>query len=474
MARGKSKVDQPREKLNDCYYDNCLAQLRNSDLPQHYLKVHKQDTGKFECNGCNFQCSFSDICILNHIEEDHVDEKVEASFNPLNDPSNPRIINKHTDQCGINMRKVKARKVPRKIIQGISPTVAAMETVTVSMISQARAAVPTGNMNSPNEVVRAKKSRVSINSNSADKRRNDAEQSDVEATPKRRKEMQDGATSSYEANTPADTPRTARSKAQAEKGRGKKSNRVNKTPEVSTREVREAVISENNDAATENIARQIPEDVETEPIAGSSGSSGLNSDDSDDDADDTVYDAESDQEQITSPPIQVEEAQLPRAEIKRRRVEKDKKAFIESFIKAHISYSYYEFNDLILELLEKWTDEPEQTTEELIENIGGRNPHVMFLREMNCPENIGDESCVDVAHECVVASSDKLHIHFVQFLITSSQRFKAELARKIWKTLVMRAAEYRFEEQIKVDEEVLKQKMLALRVLCDAYKKAAE
>ena len=128
----------------------------------------------------------------------------------------------------------------------------------------------------------------------------------------------------------------------------------------------------------------------------------------------------------------------------------------------------------MLELLERWTDDQRQTTEDLIESVGQRDPHVMLLRDMVCPENIGDETYIDAVHECVVASSERLQIHFANFLIISSKRFKDELARKIWKTLMIRAAEYRFDELKKVDENVLREKVLALRVLSDAYRKAME
>ena len=472
MARGKSKVDHPREKLYECQHVNCTAQLRNSDFPQHYLRAHNSDTGKFECSGCNFQCSFSDICIENHIDEVHEDEKVEASFNPLNDHKNPRITNKHSDQCGDMVVKVKAkRKVPRRISQGNSPALVSKETVTVRMNSQARAVVTTGNMNTPTEVVRAKKSRVIINSNSANKRRsNEVEQVDVEVTPKRRK--------SDEAGTSNKTRNTARGSVQAVKVKSKKLNETVLTSETPVEVFRQVIFGDDEDNTADNTAeREMPEDVETEPglMSVPATGSGLSnqSDESDEDVGEFNYEEESDQEQSRAPPV-VEEAQLPPGEIKRRRVEKDKKAYIEAFVKAHISYTFFEFDDLMLELLERWTNEPRQTTEELIENVGGRDPHAMFLVDMVCPANIGDEEYVEEVHECVVASAKKLHINFVYFLISSSKRFKVELARKIWRSLMIKAAEYRFDEQRKVDEDVLKEKMLALRILCEAYRRAAE
>ena len=128
----------------------------------------------------------------------------------------------------------------------------------------------------------------------------------------------------------------------------------------------------------------------------------------------------------------------------------------------------------MLELLEKWTENQRQTTEDLIESVGQRDPNVMNLVDMVCPANIGNEAYIDTIHECVIESSRKLQIHFTNLLISSSKKFRKKLGKKIWRTLMTKAAEYRFDEQKKVDESILKEKVLALRVLSDAYRKAME
>ena len=468
MVRRKN----PRGKLKNCAVARCTAKLKNSEFPQHYLNVHESDTGRFECSGCGYQCSNSDICIQNHIDEVHEEEEnAEASFNPFRKQNLPRITNQHTDQCRDDRVKVKVKsKAPKKVSQEREKV--EMRTITVSMNSQPRVVIPAGNMNTQTEnVVRAKKSRVITNENNANKRRsNEVEQVDVEVTPKRRKPDEAGSSTK--------TRNTARGSVQAGKGKSKKLNETVVTSETPGEVFRQVIFGDDEDNTADNTAeREMPEDVETEPglMSVPATGSGLSnqSDESDEDGGEFDYEEESDQEQSKAPPV-VEEAQLPPGEITRRRVEKDKKAFIEAFVKAHISYTFFEFDDLMLELLERWTNEPRQTTEELIENVGGRDPHAMFLVDMVCPANIGDEEYVEEVHECVVASAKKLHINFVYFLISSSKRFKVEVARKIWRSLMIKAAEYRFDEQRKVDEDVLKEKMLALRILCEAYRRAAE
>ena len=467
MVRRKN----PRGKLKNCAVARCTTKLKNSEFPQHYLNVHESDTGRFECSGCGYQCSNSDICIQNHIDEIHEEEEnAEASFNPFRKQNLPRITNQHTDQCRDDRVKVKVKsKAPKKVSQEREKV--EMRTITVSMNSQPRVVIPAGNMNTQTEnVVRAKKSRVITNENNANKRRsNEVEQVDVEVTPKRRKPD--------EAGTSTKTRNTARGSVQAGKGKSKKLNGsviTSKTPGEVFRQVVFGDDDEDDTADNDAETRQMQRSLETESEARGSG---LNdqSDDSDNDGGDINYDADSDREQIMDPPIQrVEESQLSDAELTRRRVEKDRKAYIESFTKAHDDYTVLEFDNLMLELLERWTDNQRQTTEDLIENVGQRDPHMMFLKDMVCPENMGDETYIEAVHECVVESSKRLQIHFINFLISSSKRFKEELARKIWRTLMTKAAEYRFDELKKVDENVLKEKVLALRVLSDAYRKAME
>ena len=167
MARRKNNSNDPREKLYNCADGNCKAQLKNSEFPQHYLNAHNSNTGRYECNasGCEFLCSNSDICIHNHIDEEHDGENVEASFNPFKKTDFPRIKDRCTDQCGDEKVKVKGkRKVFRKVNQESDKAV--VETVTISMNSRSRAAIGEGTMNSQAQnAVRVKKARVANNEN---------------------------------------------------------------------------------------------------------------------------------------------------------------------------------------------------------------------------------------------------------------------------------------------------------------------
>ena len=98
----------------------------------------------------------------------------------------------------------------------------------------------------------------------------------------------------------------------------------------------------------------------------------------------------------------------------------------------------------------------------------------MLLNEMVCPEGTGDETYIEAIHESVVESSRKLHIHFVRFLINSSKMFKRQLTERLWGSLMVKTAEYRYDEYKQVDESVLKEKVLGLRVLSEAYRMTLE
>ena len=104
MARRKNNPDDPREKLYNCADGECTAQLKNSEFPQHYLNIHESNTGRYECSGCEYQCSNSDICIQNHIDEVHEGEDVEASFNPFKKSEFPQGL-KIGVQISVGMKK---------------------------------------------------------------------------------------------------------------------------------------------------------------------------------------------------------------------------------------------------------------------------------------------------------------------------------------------------------------------------------
>ena len=468
MVRRKN----PGGKRKNCIVASCTMKLKNSDFPQHYSQMHGSETGRFECNKCNYSCSNSDICIDNHIDKAHEEEdKAEASFNPRREPDFPRITNQCTDQCRDEKVKVRMRSkaskkdshLPVREVEKSSQS----PSIRLSMNSQARAAIPAGSMNGQNgSVVKTKKPRVNSNENNVNKRKsNDGEQSNIEDTPKRRKPD--------EVETSSEIRNTARSSVQAGKGKPNKSVVTSETPGV---EFRQAIFGDSDDEDTADNhteTRQMEGNVETE---NEGRSSRLNDQDEDSDnyEGDTNYDEENEQVETINPPIDVEEREPSAAERKRRREEIDREAYFESFTKAHNRYTLLEFEDLLMDLLRKWTDNPEQKTEELITNIGGKNPHVMDVNDMMCPPKFGDEALIESIHGCVLESSRRLQIHMINLLISTSVNFKGELARRIWQSLMMETAKYRYAVSEQVAENILRDQILALRVLYDAYKKAME
>ena len=474
MVRRKN----PGGKLRKCIVASCTVKLKNSDFPLHYSQIHGSETGRFECSQCGYSCSNSDICIDNHIDKAHEKEdKAEASFNPKRKSDSPRITNQCTDQCRDEKVKVSGRskafkKDSKKVNENPLP-VREVErsshnpSIRLSKISQTRATNPAGNMNGQNgSVVRAKKSRVNSNENNVNKRKsNDGEQSNIENTPKRRK--------SDEAETSSGIRNTARSSVQAGKGKPNKSVVTSETPGV---EFRQAIFGDSDDEDTADNhteTRQMEGNVETE---NEGRSSRLNDQDEDSDnyEGDTNYDEENEQVETINPPIDVEEREPSAAERKRRREEIDREAYFESFTKAHNRYTLPMFEDLLMDLLRKWTNNPEQKTEELITNIGGKNPHVMDVNDMMCPPKFGDEALIESIHGCVLESSRRLQIHMINLLISTSVNFKGELARRIWQSLMMETAKYRYAMSEQVGENILREQILALRVLYDAYRKAME
>ena len=455
-----------RNKLHECIVEDCEAQLKNKDLPDHYLTEHGSETGRFQCNAknCDFSCSNSDICIENHILEVHGRGNAFASFNPLRKKDLLRIRNKCTDQCGEKKVKVNGKK--KKVNQ--ESEIVVLETVTLSMTSKSKTAIAEGTNSQVQNATRMNKTRASNDESNSNKRRRD---SDVGETPERRRRGDESGTSSVE------TPSSARNRVQAEKGKGGKGKRskvVATASDMTSEEVRRDVIEEDeNIVANNSHTSQRQEDIETGEGTSESGTS--DQENETDEEDDTIYDAESDQENVVDmvPPINIEEADeatVPRAELAKRRGVKNKRAFMKFFTQACEEYTLREFYDYMEVLLEQRTDNPRQSTEELIENLGNRNPHLMILNEVTFPVGAGDIAYIEAVHESIVESSRKLQIDFVRFLVKSSKKFIGHLTEKIWESLMAKTAEYMYSEHMKDDESILIEKVLGLRVLYEAYR----
>ena len=152
-------------------------------------------------------------------------------------------------------------------------------------------------------------------------------------------------------------------------------------------------------------------------------------------------------------------------------MELEKNIRLTAYINSHNQYTERLYDNLLMDLISQFTANPQQSTISLIQELTQRNPHESFKDHLSCPSLMGSERNLDEVHECVILSSEKLQVHFINYLIDSSEEFRFRLAEKIWKTLMTKTATYRIEAE-NGENEGLQWKVLELKCLSDAFKKA--
>ena len=112
MAQRRSRavaVVEQRTSI-ECALGDCEVILEDKEMGEHYERNHDMVGGRYECNTCGYQCSFSIDCINEHIQREHHDAS--AIFNPYAFKGVIRIRGMHTDHC--EAEKMKVKVIPPK------------------------------------------------------------------------------------------------------------------------------------------------------------------------------------------------------------------------------------------------------------------------------------------------------------------------------------------------------------------------
>ena len=472
MVKRRNRIGEPAEVAYKCVIEECDFVLRNRFFPEHYITHHEMPTGRFKCNACTYKCSYKARCIIKHIRRAHKG-KARAVYNPFLNQEAHRVKTEHTDDCGDEKLAAKPKRI-RKVLKKKTATTVRDNKRRVTRLSAAR-----GSKDTTNEVV------VADETKAEGKRKWKRNLNPDFEMPAKKKRADNSILN-------RDIPSTSNGVVQDVMEEDDDSVTSEETTE---REVDEAVTSDDesddeevsNNVTSNQSFKVIPtensdtctvEQVEENKISSSLSSS----DDESVDYNDTDSDDSDEEIEIDNNPnleneendveiLEINEVNSVEADRIRRRRGRDRLIQLMGHMVAHNDYSEAEFDDLMLELMSKFTENPEQSTSTLIEELTGRNPNIAFWYNLSCPSKLGDRAKINDVHECAVKSADKLQPNFIEYLVNSSERFRKDLAKMLWKTLMLRAAVYRADETIGHSEE-LKRRLLSLRCLTDAYKRA--
>ena len=451
--------------------ENCNHMASIRFFPNHHLAQHGNESGRFECSLCGYKCSHKAICVVKHIRREHRKGNAMARFNPFLNLGERRVKTEHTNECRDEKVTVKPKRIQKAV----------------------------GKKTSGKRRGGKKKSKPTESSKDTTKEIVVAKEN-AEAVP--------STSGGYKRNLESEFERPAKRK------RAENSNPNDEIPSTS-REVAQGVMEEEDDVTEGDIdgflIENESEDKDDEDDIASEQSPNSESTESDDDVivveveeiendeeeDEDIFEDnlvdyndsetnESDKEsnegeldRVIKTEANNEETQEVNASITSTREEKiqrrreiDEHMRLLGHIKAHNEYSEVLFSDLIEELVGKYTENPEKSTAELIEELLEMNPHKIQWSKISLPSRIGDETKIEDTHESVIKSAERYQVDVIEFLVNSSKRFSKQLAIMIWETLKVKTAVYRLEEETLGNGEEMKRKALVLRCLHDAYKQA--
>ena len=464
MARRRNRLNEPAEKAYKCVMEECNFVLRNRFFPKHYVKHHERPTGRFVCSACDYKCSNKAICVTKHIRRAHKNSKARAIYNPFLNPEARRVKTEHTDECREEKLRAKPKRI-RKVSKKKIDNCFLKNKRRSTRLSTAR-----GSKDTTNEEIA-----VTDETKAGGKRKWKRNlNSDFERPAKKRR--------SDNLILNRDIPSTSRGVVHDVM---EEEDDFVETEETTEREVDEAVTND-DESDDEEVSNNITSNQSFKSISTENernifpeqnleqGSSISSPSDDKSDAEDSD---EAEEEVIEENDVEIQEINEVNpvdADRIRRRRGRDRVIQLMGHVTAHNNYSEAEFDDLMLELMRKFTENPkwyELPTATLIEIMTGRNPDVIFWRQLSFPSRLGDVTKINDVHECILKSADKLQVNFIEYLVNSSEKFRKDLAKMLWKTLMLRAAVYRADETIAHSEE-LKKRLLSLRCLADAYKRA--
>ena len=480
MVRRRNRSKEPAEKGYECIEEGCDSVVKNRFFPEHYETHHRMRSGRFECSFCGYKCSYKAVCIAKHIRRVHKNSEARVIYNPYLNQEECRIKNEHTDECGDEKAKVKPKR-----------TRASKKKTSGKGKNKRQAA--RGSKDTINEIVVADETEeMDLPAASRCKRNLEP---DFERSAKRKR--CDNLISN------SDVTNTAKEK-------GKHLDLVIEEEEedvITIEEEDSEVATSDNESENEETGSKI---TSNQPFRGTSAENNGNNiskqnlkqgeDSEEEEEDDDIIDDETidydDAGSDESDESGVEEVEIENVIVKaeknedshhhsqevseanptdeeriQKRMEIDRHIQLEGHIIAHDRYSEAMLDDLIEDLISKFTTNPKQPTTNLIKELTGKNPHELIWNKVSCPSKLGDETKINEVLESVIESANKLQVHVIELLISTSKGFKKELAKKLWETLKLRAAVYRVDETMGYSEE-LKVKLLSLKCLYEAYKKA--
>ena len=468
MAKERVKRGgEPAERAYRCLTNNCRKKLRNRYFPEHYEEIHQLQTGRFECSSCNFMCSRQARCIIKHIKKAHKSDAATAIFNPFKCQEAPRIKGEHTDDC--RREKLMAKVATKKARK-----------VTARKTTAKRKGKVNNQVGNSSKDTTAQEIVADETGKKRKFRRNLGTEFEEPARKRRAKK---------DSNPTIDSPSTS---SHDDTEEIKIEYEMFVSEELTDKEIEEIVVSDsesededdNDDIPVNETVNVTTGNVvaapEQNPVLAESYDE-INEDDVENElADDTEVETEPENvnfqvrlpiEQVNNQNQEVDEANLTVAELTQRRMELEKNIRLTAYINSHNQYTERLYDNLLMDLISQFTANPQQSTTSLIQELTHRNPHVSFRDHLSCPFLMGSERSLDEVHECVIQSSEKLQVHFINYLIDSSEEFRFRLAEKIWKTLMTKTATYWIEAE-NGENEGLKWKVLELKCLSDAFKKA--
>ena len=482
MVRRRNRSKEPAEKGYECIEEGCDSVVKNRFFPEHYETHHRMRSGRFECSICGYKCSNKAVCISKHIRRVHKNSEARVIYNPYLNQEECRIKNEHTDECGDEKAKVKPkriRKVSKKKTTGKGKNKRQAARGSKDTINEIVVADETEEMDLP-AASRCKRNLEPDFERPAKRKRFDnlISNSDVTSTAREQgkhldlvieeeddvitieeiaeEEDSEVATSDDESENEETSSKITSNQSfrgtSAENNGNNISKQNLKQGEDSEEEEEDDDIIDDetidyDDAGSDESDESGVEEVEIENVI-------VKTEKNEDDENQEVSEANpTDEDRI------------------RKRMEIDRHVQLVGHINAHDRYSEAMFDDLIEDLISKFTTNPKQPTTNLIEELTGRNPHELIWNKVSCPSKLGDETKINEVLESVIESANKLQVHVIELLISTSKGFKKELAKKLWKTLKLRVAVYRVDETMGNSEE-LKVKLLSLKCLHEAYKKA--